>query len=183
MKILKISLIIYALLILIFIAYFANQQSGIDKSIEENKQNITDLETIVQQDIVTARGQKIYIPAYSNIQGAEEDSSILLSINLSVRNTDPSKAINLSYVDFYNTGGSLSKRFLSSPLIIEPMATKHFYIAQSDTIGGIGANFYLEWVADTIVNEPIVEAIMLGSNGSQGFSWSSKGLVVRQFIP
>ena len=60
------------------------------------------------------------------------------------------------------------------------MATKHFYVAQADTIGGIGANFYLEWVADTTVNEPIVEAIMLGSNGSQGYSWSSKGLVVGQ---
>ena len=183
MKILKIGLLIYAGLMLVFIAYFANRQSGIDKSIEENKQYISDLETIVQQDIVTATGQEIYVPAYSNIQGAEETSSILLSINLSVRNTDPSKAINLSYVDFYNTGGTISKRFLSSPITIEPMATKHFYVAQADTIGGIGANFYLEWVADTTVNEPIVEAIMLGSNGSQGYSWSSKGLVVRQFVP
>ena len=54
-----------------------------------------------------------------------------------------------------------------------------FHITQSDTIGGSGANFYLEWVADTTVTEPVVEAIMLGSSGTQGYSWTSEGLVVK----
>lgn len=45
--------------------------------------------------------------------------------------------------------------------------------------GSMGANFYLEWVADTTVNEPIVEAIMLGAYGTQGYSWNSQGIVAK----
>ena len=180
MKILKISLIIYAIALGFFILYFSNNQNELNKQIEEQIRNIDELETSVAQDIMVTVGQEIYVPAYSNISGTEKESSIMLAINLSIRNTDPRKAIYLSYVDFYNTSGVMVKQFIDKPLKIDPMATTDFYVAQADTIGGVGANFYLEWVADTLVNEPVVEAIMIGSDDNRHFSWNSPGFVVKQ---
>ena len=180
MKIMKIFLIGLYLFIGLFILYLSNTKNKIDERIEESTEAIKDVETVVLQDIIVATGQEIYVPAYSNIKSVEGKGNIPLSINLSVRNTDPDHSIILSYVDFYNTSGHMSKRFLSSPRQIGPMATTSFHIAQSDTIGGIGANFYLKWISDTLVNEPVVEAIMIGSSGNQGYSWISKGLVVKR---
>ncbi len=124
-------------------------------------------------------GEEIYVPAYSSIKSIEEKGELKLSINLSVRNTDPAHSIVLSYVDFYNSKGDIAKKFIDKPVKINPMATLDYHITQSDPIGGSGANFYLKWVADTSVNEPVVEAIMLGSSGTQGYSWTSPGLVVK----
>lgn len=176
----KILLIILYLVVGFFLLYITNTKNTLDKKIEASTEAIKEFETVVLKDILVAAGQEIYVPAYSNIKSVDGKSNILLSINLSIRNTDPDNAIFLSYVDYYNTAGAMSKRFLEAPLKIGPMATKSFHIAQSDTIGGIGANFYLKWVADTNVNEPVVEAIMVGSSGTQGYSWSSQGLVVKR---
>ena len=180
MKFLKVLLIIFYISLFLFTLYFNNAQNKMKEKIIESNEAITNFETVVMQDILVVDGQEIYVPAYSNIKSPDGRSDILLSVNLSIRNTDPFNPIFLSYVDFYNTTGAISKRFLEDRLKIDPMATKYFHIAQADTIGGIGANFYLEWVADTTVNEPVVEAIMIGSYGTQGYSWSSKGLVVKQ---
>ena len=63
-------------------------------------------------DIKVVSGQEIYVPAYFNIKSFDGKGIIKLSINLSVRNTDPDDAIVLSYVDFYNTKGAKSKKFI-----------------------------------------------------------------------
>jgi len=180
MKITKVLLIILYVSLGIFILYLTDRQNKTDEKIVQSTEAIQEFESVVMQDIQIVEGQEIYVPAYSSIKSVDGSKDILLSVNLSVRNTDPSNSIILSYVDFYNTQGQISKKFLSRPTKIGPMATKYFHISQSDTIGGIGANFYLEWLADTAVNEPVVEAIMIGSSGTQGYSWSSDGLVVKR---
>lgn len=179
-RITKILLFSLYLFLGLLILYLANSQLDIDQKLEDNKLAIQVMKKASLQDINEVDGQEIYVPAYSNIKSVDGKSDIMLSINLSVRNTDPDHPIFLSYVDFYNTAGKKSKSFLEEPIEIDPMATVNFHVAQSDTTGGIGANFYLKWISDTTVHEPVVEAIMLGSSGTQGFTWSSQGLVVKQ---
>jgi hypothetical protein len=43
----------------------------------------------------------------------------------------------------------------------------------------LGANFIVEWVASTEVSEPIVEAIMIGTDFQQGISFTSPGKVIK----
>ena len=66
--------------------------------------------------------------------------------------------------------------------MIKPMATTDFYLSKSDSFGGSGANFYIKWLADTLVNEPVVEAIMLGT-APHGYSIVSPGRVVKNVLP
>lgn len=178
MKIEKVLLVVLYISLGVLIIYLVKSREDVDARLDQSADAILSIEERSMHDIKVVSGQEIYVPAYSNIKSFDGKGVIKLSINLSVRNTDPDNAIVLSYVDFYNTKGAKSKQFIQQPLKIGPMATADFHITQADTIGGSGANFYLKWVADTQVNEPVVEAIMLGSLGTQGYSWSSKGLVV-----
>ena len=179
MKIEKILLIILYIGLGLMIIYLNRSREVVDEKIEESKESIKAIEQIALHDIKEVAGQEIYVPAYSNIKSFDGKSKINISVNLSVRNTDVNRPIVIQYLDYYNSSGMKSKAFLDSPVRLKPMATLDFHITQADTIGGSGANFYLKWSADTIVHEPIVEAIMVGSSGTLGFSWSSKGHVVK----
>ena len=49
----------------------------------------------------------------------------------------------------------------------------------TDNSGGSGAKFIVEWVAQTTVSEPIVEAVMIGSNFQQEIFFVSPGKVIK----
>jgi hypothetical protein len=53
-------------------------------------------------------------------------------------------------------------------------------IKESDTQGGSGANFLVEWQAETEVNEPIMEGVMIGAAGQQGISFTSRGKAIKK---
>lgn len=126
-----------------------------------------------------AVGQLIYVPVYSRIYrsswGARE-----LAVSLSIRNTDLEHPINVRSVQYYNTEGTLLEDYLSTSYQLAPMATAEFVIDQADTRGGSGANFLVEWVATQTVNEPVVEAVMVGIAGTQGLSFIRNGHVIKQ---
>ncbi len=162
----------------------------VDAKIEANKQEITklgeissstlgELERSTAIDINDAFGQEIYVPVYSELQGIEGRHKLSFAINLSIRNTDPNNSITIEYIDYYDTNGEVVRKFGDGPIELGPMATKQVHIRRSDPIGGVGANFYIRWTADMQVHEPIVEAVMLGGEGTQGYSWLTRGHVVK----
>jgi hypothetical protein len=56
------------------------------------------------------------------------------------------------------------------------MATADFVIQRRDTSGGTGASFLVEWsAAQDDVDEPLVEAVMVGQHGNAGISFSGMG--------
>jgi hypothetical protein len=59
------------------------------------------------------------------------------------------------------------------------MASTRFIVKESDSKGGSGANFLVEWRAETEVNEPIMEEVMIGAAGQQGISFTSRGKAIR----
>ncbi|GJM29706.1 MAG: hypothetical protein DHS20C17_23410 [Cyclobacteriaceae bacterium] len=124
-------------------------------------------------------GQNIYVPAYSYLPGIG-GSKFSLSILLSIRNTDPNSSISLTKVDYYDTDGQLAKRFLLNTIIIAPMETKEYFIEQSDQLGGSGANFFINWNADSFVYEPVVEALMYGMSEGQSMEFKSQGLIIKK---
>jgi hypothetical protein len=58
------------------------------------------------------------------------------------------------------------------------MGSVEFVIQRSDSVGGPGANFLVRWHAAASVDEPLIEAIMLGQSGSAGISFGSRGRTV-----
>ena len=80
---------------------------------------------------------------------------------------------------YYNTEGKVVREYVETPLELPSMATLDLIVGQKDRSGGSGANFIVEWVAETEVTEPIVECIMIGTSGQQGISFLTVGKVIQ----
>ncbi len=139
---------------------------------------ISSQEVKLDETLKIATGQTIYVPIYSEIYFFNRTRTLQLAATLSVRNTDSENPIIINSVKYYDSDGNLVKDHLESPLRLAPLASTEFIVDQNDQTGGLGANFIVEWVAETEVFEPILEAVMVSTTSQQGISFLSKGRVI-----
>ena len=128
------------------------------------------------------RGQTVYVPAYSHIYGGDREQPVYLTVTLSIRNTDPKNSITVGRVGYYSPEGELIQRYLKAPLILGPLASTRYVVAESDKTGGSGASFLVQWSADKKVTEPLIESVMIGIKMQQGVSFTSRGQVLEQVV-
>ncbi len=136
---------------------------------------------VPESEIVVRR--TVYVPIYSHIYISDSLRPYGLAASLSVRNTDPTHPIVLHSLRYYDTAGELVRNELKAPLRIDPMASVDTFVAPSDKSGGLGANFLVEWVATAEVNEPIIQAVMIGTAGGQGISFVTDGQPIEHSPP
>jgi hypothetical protein len=137
-------------------------------------QNLVPVNVSSEGFIVT---QRIYVPVYSRFFW-EHARATELTATMSVRNIDPESPLFLTGVSYYDSDGKMIRSYLDQPHRLDPMATAAFVIPRSDSTGGFGANFVVEWGSATEISEPIVETVMFGQAGSAGISFSSRGKVI-----
>jgi hypothetical protein len=130
-------------------------------------------------------GQLLYLPIYSHIWHGEVDgkgqpTKTLMSVSVSIRNTDPTKAIRIMSAQYFDTDGKKLREYVSAPKTIAPMGTHELFIPRSDDTGGSGANFVITWKSDASVNAPIVEALHanLPTGRSIAFTTSARQIFV-----
>ncbi|MBF0411574.1 MAG: DUF3124 domain-containing protein [Desulfamplus sp.] len=128
--------------------------------------------------IVLSQGQTLYVPAYSHIYAGDRELPMLLTVTLSIRNVDINHSITVNYADYYGTKGELLKKYAEKSVILKPLESIRYVIPQKDKSGGSGANFMVEWKSDKPVNSPIIESVMIGTEGQQGISFTSRGQVI-----
>jgi hypothetical protein len=133
--------------------------------------------TISAADIEIVEGQTVYVPAYSHINILASGRTYPLSVTLSIRNTDANHPISIEFVKYFDSSGAIVERFVTEPRSLSPMASTEFFIEQRDARGGGGANFLVRWSAEGPVYEPVIEAVMVGTTGTLGVSFVSKGRV------
>lgn len=127
-------------------------------------------------------GQTIYVPIYSHIYHEDEHKILNLAATLSIRNTDLTNLMIITSVRYYNSDGKLVRQYITQPVQLGAMASTDFVVARTDSSGGVGANFIVEWVAEKEISEPVVEAVMIGTESSQGISFISSGRVIKSVI-
>ena len=125
------------------------------------------------------KGQLLYMPIYSNVPYFEFGRKFDLSAFVAIHNTDLRYPIKVTKVLFFDNAGKLVANYLSKDTVISPLGAADFFIPERDQ-SGTGANFLIEWVSDTLVNEPLIETVMLGLTSGQGVSFSSVGKVIRE---
>ena len=125
-----------------------------------------------------SKGQTVYVPAYSHIYHGNKESPFLLAVTLSIRNIDPEQHVKITLVDFYETQGNLLKKYLDKPISLGPLESIRYIVPQKETTGGSGANFIVEWQSEKQVNPPIIESVMIGTQSSQGISFTSRGQAI-----
>lgn len=139
-----------------------------------------DLKVVTLDDSVKiVAGQTLYVPVYAYIYTGEQNRTWDLTATLSVRNTDQTHPIIIRSVDYFAGNGTLVRNYLEQPVELNPLAATEFVVAQADRSGGVGASFVVEWVAQTTVSAPVVEAVMINTLGNQGLSFVSPGRVIK----
>jgi len=126
-------------------------------------------------EVTMKKGQTVYVAAYPHVFMGPRGNMFDLGITLLIRNTDLKFSISVISVDYYDTHGKLTKKYLSSPVTLNPMASTHIHITEKDTSGGIGSNFIVRWKSEKDVNTPAIEAVMIGGKSGQGISFISPG--------
>ncbi len=125
-------------------------------------------------------GQIIYVPAYSYIYYSNRQRRHSLAITLSLHNTDSEFPIIIKSVKYYDSQGQLLEDYLPNPVKLNPLNSTNFYIEDSDTRGGVGGNFLIEWVAENEVSDAIAESVMVSTASTQGISFVSTGRVIKE---
>ena len=123
------------------------------------------------------RLRTVYVPAYSHMPRSTEPSrEYLLSILLSVRNVDPTAAVVLTHVDYFDTDGHRVRRYLDEPRELRPLETAEFTVERSDDAGGSGANFLIYWEGPADAHPLLTESIMWGLVGGGYTAFTSRGI-------
>jgi len=139
-------------------------------------------QTILRKDILPAEGtngQLLYLPVYSNIPYLIDTGMFDMSAFVAIHNTDLKIPILLTQVLYFDQDGKLVDNYLEKGnMEIPPLATKNFYIPYEDK-SGTGANFLIEWIADTLVNEPLIESVTLCLKPNNTLAILSQGKIIR----
>jgi hypothetical protein len=114
--------------------------------------------------------QTVYVAAYSTVRLGGGKGKVDLATTLTVHNTSEKKPLILLRVDYFGTAGNLLYSYLAAPIAIRPFGSVETFVPAEDTRGGTGANFVVEWAADGQITEPLIEAVMIGTIGTQGYS-------------
>lgn len=125
-------------------------------------------------------GETVYVSVYSNVYSGPKKAPFQLAAMLSIRNTDPKYPITVLKVDYYDNDGRMIDRYVQEPFELGPFASKDFYIKEYDDRGGPGAKFIVKWRSTNKVNQPIIEAIMLGLKSGQGLSFTCPGQIIKE---
>lgn len=117
-----------------------------------------------QSTAIRSNGQVLYLPIYSHIWHGDVDSKArpkktLVSVSVSIRNTDTRKTITVTSAQYFDTDGKRLREYITTPKTIGPMGTFELFVPRSDDAGGSGANFLITWKSDANVNVPVVEAL------------------------
>jgi hypothetical protein len=132
----------------------------------------------IAEPVTLSEGQTVYVPVYSHIY-VMRGHTFDLGISLSIRNTDPTHPITIVSVSYNDSDGNLVRNYLGSPIQLNPLASKDFFVSEMDTTGGFGASFLVKWKSTIPVNEPIIEGVMAGTRSGQGISFVSRGKAIK----
>lgn len=124
------------------------------------------------------QGQTLYVPVYSEIFDSEADRTFQLTVTLSLRNSDRDQPITITTLDYYNSGGDRIVTYLDAPIQLGPLASTEVVVDRSNTTGGVGANFIVEWQSAAPVSAPVVEAVMISTASQQGLSFVSPARII-----
>ena len=140
--------------------------------------------TAQAQDVRSpSSGQTVYLPIYSsmlfgNLSRGGVPSRVLLSAMISIRNTDASRTVRLTSVQYHDSTGKLLREYLQEPATIEPLGTREYFVELHDDSGGSGANFLMRWESDTPASPPLLEAIHANLDSARGVVFITQGISV-----
>lgn len=119
---------------------------------------------------------KTYLPIYSEIYDQTDKTTHLLTTTVSIRNTSQTDSLYITTADYYNTNGEQIRKYINKPIFLTPLESIEIVIPRLDASGGTGANFIFDWSIKNAKYEPLFEAVMVWTTGTQGISFTTRGV-------
>lgn len=165
--------------ILIFISCKQNE-----KAESFSQDNLVDFKPdsyeLKNNNIKQIKGQILYMPIYSNIPHYIDTTNFDMSAFVTFHNTDFTNKVRIQKVQYFDTKGRMVHDFLEGKVQeLAPLETKDFYVPYRDK-SGIGANFLIEWVSDSLVTEPLVESVTISLKNHYSVAVLSQGKVIKE---
>lgn len=173
----RLIVVLVVLLVGLF-AVFAYNRRGAD-SVGGNTASER-LQPVANPPAGGAGRRTVYVPIYSSLDlglGIKHDV-VQLTSTLSVRNVSPRYPIVIESVRYYDSHGRLVREHLDKPAELAALASVEFVVTRADTTGGPGANFLVRWSGTSGVDEPLLEAVMLGRSANAWISFTSIGRAI-----
>jgi len=120
----------------------------------------------------------VYIPVYSDIYYLDGTRRFPLTATLSLRNASLTDTLFVFEIDYFDSAGNLLRNYIDSTLMLHPMESVEFVVEEKERTGGSGANFLVRWGAMKKTVPPVIQAVMIGTEGQQGLSFTTDGIVI-----
>ena len=139
------------------------------------------LQPVPGDTVPSASSALVYVPVYSSLYlgVSHRTQTAELAATISIRNTSSAHAITLESVRYYDSSGKLVRDYLAKPSALAPLGSVEFVVQRADVAGGPGANFLVGWAGPANIDEPLIEAVMVGQAGNAGISFTSRGQRVK----
>lgn len=139
--------------------------------------------TLAQDARPPSNGQTLYLPIYShmlygNLGRRGTASQVLLSALVSIRNTDPRRALRIVSARYYDTHGKLLGERVPQAVVIPALGTLELFVELNDATGGSGANFIIKWDAEAPINPPLVESLHANMDGGKAVIFMTQSVPI-----
>ena len=114
-----------------------------------------------------------FVPLHSTVIAGAGRTRLNFSGSLSIHNTSARHVLVIDAIEYRDAVGQLLQNYVPQPIGLRPFASVQIAIAQEDTRGGIGPSFVVDWSLPEATDEPAIEAVMIASHGTQGYSFVS----------
>lgn len=116
-----------------------------------------------------------FLSIYSSVYMRNDREQSDLTVTVSLHNPNRDENVYIDKAVYYNTHGDPIRTYFDHTIFIKPMETVQIVIDGIDKEGGTGANFIFDWKKKKTSNEPLFEAVMINTYGSQGLSFVTEG--------
>lgn len=128
--------------------------------------------------------QTLYLPVYSHIYHGSLDrkgrpGKTLLSVQVSIRNTDARRPLRIVSALYRNTEGQPLREYVPTVRTVPPSGALELFVEQHDESGGSGASFAIVWEADSAISPPLVEGVHATFEGARSVAFTTAGVPVR----
>ena len=117
----------------------------------------------------------VYVAAYSTIKVASGKGKVNLATTLTIHNTSRKVQTNILRIDYFDTAGNVIQNYLTKPVAIRPLGSAETFVRFEDTREEPGQTSSSSGGLMGTITEPLIEAVMVGTMGAQGFSFTSRG--------
>ena len=122
--------------------------------------------------------ETLYVPVYSDIYHLDGTRRFALAATLSLRNTNLTDSLYVTYIDYYDSEGQLVKHYIEKPIVLTPLQTVEIVVPHDDAAGGPGANFIVHWGSSKTMNKLLAQAVMIGTASQQGLSFTTEAVTI-----